>query len=131
MSGQMLPHDKHSLAVASMIVTAVLLHVNPAHAEPSPFRGIGFAKCSDFVQWQDDGIDLTGVWSWLYGYWTGLNLEYSADADADTVQKDLFHFSASPDAILEQIGEICRSDQEEFIVNAGADIFARLPEFSE
>jgi len=93
-----------------------------------PFKGIGFVKCAELIDWSQTDTDLTPVRSWFYGYWTGLNLKLVSD---DDLMRDLNSELVKPEALMARMIGECYSQREELLVNVGQNFFELLSELQD
>jgi hypothetical protein len=95
-----------------------------ADTSDSPLRGLGVTLCSDYPIYAANGLDATGVVSWIYGYWSATN---SALFNLGRPMKNIMDSTVDPAPLAAQMSAICQREPNLRIVAAATRIFQRLP----
>jgi len=122
-------NNHYSLTVAFLglfLVTSVSFASEHEVSSEGPIRGIGWTKCATFVEWYDAKIDMMALVSWVYGFWSGMNIFHSEFGQP----RNLFSEPVSPDALLTRIAGRCIEQPNKFLLEIIQDIFLELPDLT-
>ena len=114
-----------SFTFASMISLGLVSQTRAeGHEERFAFRGAGAAECTRLIEWSEADLSFAPYFSWIYGFWTGINMSFQA---WDQQMRNINDPSVDPKLLEARLIVYCYENPDHTLDAAAVEIFDALP----